>query len=116
MIKLLKNKFALLFLFIPLLFIISTSFSLADIGGGTGGFANPLKYDSFTDLLKGIIGYLIKIGAPILVILVIYGAFQILTAGDNPEKVKSGQNTIKWAVIGYAIIICSYGIIYIVGE
>lgn len=83
---------------------------------GGGGIYNPLGTESFTELLKKIIGYLIKIGAPILVIMAIYGGFLILTAGDNPDKVKGGKNTILWAVVGYAIILVSWGFIYIIGE
>ena len=86
-----------------------------------GGFRNPLNCTGegtacFLDLLKKVIGYLITIGAPIVVIMVLYGGFLILTAGDSPEKVQGGRKTIQWAAIGYAIILCSWGIIYILGE
>lgn len=83
---------------------------------GSGGFSNPLGTTSIFELLKRIIGYLITIGAPIVVIMVLYGGFLILTAGDSPEKVQGGRKTIQWAAIGYAIILCSWGIIYIIGE
>ena len=82
----------------------------------SSGFTNPLGTTDITTLLKKIISYLIMIGAPILAIMVIYGGYLILTAGDDPEKVKGGKNTILYATIGYIIIICSYGIIYIVKE
>lgn len=95
--------------------------ALADSGGGTGGFSNPLNCTGegkacFLDLLKNIIGYLIMIAAPIVVIMMLYGGFVILTAGDSPEKVAGGRKTIMYAAIGYAIILCSWGIIYIIGE
>lgn len=88
---------------------------------GTSGFSNPLNCIGtgkacIFDLLKKIIGYLITIGAPIVVIMVLYGGFLILTAGDSPEKVQGGRKTIQWAAIGYAIILSSWGIIYIIGE
>ena len=89
----------------------------AGVGETTGGgFSNPLGTTSIFELLKRIISYLIIIGAPIVVIMVLYGGFLILTAGDSPEKVQGGRKTIQWAAIGYAIILCSWGIIYIIGE
>ena len=85
-------------------------------GGATGGLPNPIVADSFTELLERIIGYLIVIGAPILALMVLYGGFYILTAGGNPEKFKTGKDVILYAVIGYTIILVSWGIIYIIGE
>ena len=82
----------------------------------SSGFTNPLGTTNIFTILQKIISYLIMIGAPILAIMVIYGGYLILTAGDDPEKVKGGKNTILYATIGYIIIICSYGIIYIVKE
>ena len=88
-----------------------------DIGGGTGGgIPNPIDTTSFTVLLERIIGYLVLIGAPILALMVLYGGFMILTAGGNPEKFKSGKDVILYAVIGYTIILVSWGVIYIIGE
>ena len=89
---------------------------LADTGGGTGGIPNPIGPESFTELLKRIIGYLIVIGAPILALMVLYGGFIILTAGGSPEKFKTGKDVILYAVIGYIIILVSWGVIYIIGE
>lgn len=81
-----------------------------------GGFTNPLGTTDIFTILQGIIGYLIIIGELILAIMIIYGGYLILTAGDDPEKVKGGKNTILYATIGYIIIFCSYGIIYIIKE
>ena len=86
------------------------------IDSSGGGLENPIGTKSFTELLKRIIGYLIVIGAPILALMVLYGGFYILTAGGNPEKFKTGKDVILYAVIGYIIILVSWGIIYIIGE
>lgn len=71
---------------------------------------------TITDILEKIVGYLILIGAPITAIMVIYGAFQILTAGGDPEKFKTGKNTIIYAAVGYGIILISFGIISLIKE
>ncbi|MEK9154543.1 MAG: hypothetical protein AAB596_00495 [Patescibacteria group bacterium] len=82
----------------------------------TGGLRDPLQDQTFLQLVQRIIGYLIKLGAPIVALMVLYGGFLILTAGDKPDQVISGRKTIMWAAIGYAVIICSWGVIYIIQE
>ncbi|MEE8131627.1 MAG: pilin [Candidatus Paceibacterota bacterium] len=101
-------------LFLGLSLIISVALS-AGVGQTPGvTLPNPLGADNITDILKNIVNYLIKIGAPILAIMILIGGFQILTAGDNPEKVKTGRHTILYSVIGYAIILSAWGIVAII--
>lgn len=81
-----------------------------------GNLPNPLGYDNLLDLLNGIMGKLIIIAAPIVTIMVLYGAFKIMTAGDNPDRVKEGKNVILYAAIGYAILLVGSGFIYVIKE
>ncbi len=61
-------------------------------------------------IINKILNYLIYISVPIFALMILVGGFQILTARDNPEKIKSGRNTILYASIGFAIILISKGI------
>ncbi len=59
-----------------------------------------------------IIGTIIKsalgiVGALTLLMLV-WGGFQWLTSAGNPEKVKSGMQTMLWAIIGVILVFASY--------
>ena len=102
--------------FLFFIFFINNVYAQTKSGGTTGGLRDPLGGKTIFEILNRVIGYMIKIGAPIVALMVIYGGFLILTAGDKPEQVTNGKNTILYAAIGYAIIICSWGIIYIIGE
>lgn len=104
------------FLFPLLLNLSLTNEVLATGAGETTGvpLPNPIGSNDITDILKKIVNYLIKIGAPILAIMILIGGFQILTAGGNPEKVKTGRHTILYSVIGYAIILSAWGIVAII--
>lgn len=94
--------------------------------GGQGGLPgtsgefnlqNPLGQGATPyTVLERITDYLIYISIIILPAIIIYGAFQILTAADNPEKFESGKKTILYAVIGFAIIISARGLVFVVGE
>jgi len=71
---------------------------------------NPLEGEK-TEVVV-IIGTVIKaalgiIGALTLLMLV-WGGFQWLTSAGNPEKVKSGTQTMVWAVIGVILVFASY--------
>ena len=79
-----------------------------DYGGSEpSGITNPLKFDTLEQVLKAIADFLFTISIPISVIVIIVGAFQLLTAGGNEEKIRKGKRTITWAVIGFAVILVS---------
>ena len=61
-------------------------------------------------ILFTFMNFLYIIGPTIAVIMILWGAFQIFTAGGDVEKVKSGRSTILYAVIGLVIILAGSGI------
>jgi hypothetical protein len=75
---------------------------------------NPLQANSFAQLLDSLINFFLVLGAPVLTLFILYGAFVIMTAAGNPERVKTGRNTIFYAVLGFAILLMSKGIILVV--
>jgi len=83
-------------------------------GGGTISLPNPLSCQDFGCILTQIISKIAQLAIPIVVIMVLVGGFQIMTAGGNEEKVKEGKSTIKWAVIGYIIILLANGLVLII--
>lgn len=87
--------------------------------GGSYELPNPLGAGNTTisQIINNVASYLsIYIAPPIVTIMIIFAAFQILTAGDNPDKVKTGKEIILWTVIGYAIILISWGITSIIQQ
>jgi len=83
----------------------------------TISLSNPLGSGTISDILTRIItGIRDYIAPPIFGAMVIFAAFQILTAGDNKEKFEKGKKTLLYAVIGYALILISSGIIYIIKD
>ncbi len=80
---------------------------------GTGGttLPNPLGTNATVmTIINNVLNYFIYISVPIFAIMILVGGFQILTARDNPEKIKSGRNTIMYAAIGFTIILISKGV------
>jgi hypothetical protein len=77
---------------------------------------NPLGDQTIPDVLCRIGGWLFTIAIPLTAIMIIIGAFQIMFAGGNEEKVATGKRTIIYTVVGFAIILSATGIIYVIQE
>jgi len=61
-----------------------------------------------------IISFLQTIALVILSIMVLYGGFQMMTAGGEPEKFTKGRQTLLYAVIGIAVVLVATGVANIV--
>ena len=119
-------------LFLPILSLIfSATLVLATgqtpAGGGQapagGGQApsqtisiDPLIGTDFQTVAQRIISNLVVIAIPITSIMVLVGAFQILTSAGDPEKAKKGRNTILYAVIGFAFVLLAEGVSFIIQD
>ncbi len=79
-----------------------------------------IEAEGFQQGIGGIISTLLQniyvLAGIILFILLIVGGlgFIIGAGGDNPEQAKRGKQAITAALIGFAIIFCSYWIIKII--
>lgn len=89
------------------------------IEGTTGSgisLSNPLKADSFTKLADNIIDFLIKIGGPIAVIMVIWSGFLFMKSGGNEEKITQAKSTLTWTVVGLAVLIVAKSVTLILNQ
>ena len=57
-----------------------------------------------------VINFMIAIAIPLCAIMVLIGGFQMMTSSGNPEKFKSGRNTILYAAAGFAVVLLAKGI------
>ena len=87
--------------------------------GGSYTLPNPLGSGNTTiaQIIQNVAYYLsVYIAPPIVTLMILFAAFQILTAGDNPERLKSAKGIILWTVVGYVIILISWGITSIIQQ
>lgn len=66
--------------------------------------------DQILCVVAGIIRLLRVIATPLVVLVVLYGAFLILTAGAKPDNLKQGREVIWYAIIGYVVILAAGGL------
>lgn len=80
------------------------------------GIKNPLKSDTFQGLITNIADFLLKIGAAVAVLIIIYGGFLYITSGGDEKKVTAARQTLTWAVIGLTIAMMGESFIYIIQD
>ena len=66
---------------------------------------NPLSVDNFEDLIDAVINWLLIISLPIVIMLIVFAGFQYMVAGVSPDQAKQAINMVKYAVIGYAVML-----------
>ncbi|OGH69362.1 MAG: hypothetical protein A2754_02410 [Candidatus Magasanikbacteria bacterium RIFCSPHIGHO2_01_FULL_47_8] len=69
---------------------------------------NPLGTTDVPTLLGTLIKAALGIIGSLTLLMLIWGGFQWLTSAGNAEKVKSGTQTMIWAVIGVVLVFSSY--------
>ena len=82
--------------------------------GGSSGFGfsvkNPTNAPDFQTLVDNIISFMIIVSVPIVSLVILYGAYQMLTSGGDPAKFETGKKTILYAIIGFVIILIAKGV------
>ncbi len=71
---------------------------------------NPLKYKSFECLIEAVINVIFLLSLGIAPLMVLIGAFYLMTAGGNPAKVKTAQSIFIWTAVGLLIILMAKGV------
>ena len=77
--------------------------------GGSGNqsidLVNQLSFGSIEEFLDRVADILFTYSIPLVVIMIIIGAFYLVTAGGNPGKIDTGKKIITWAIIGFVVIL-----------
>jgi|GEM_PF-555741 hypothetical protein len=63
--------------------------------------------EDLVDRLNNMLAVVTMVVYPVAVLAVIYGAFKIMTAGDNEQSVTTGRKAITYAVIGIVVALTS---------
>ena len=77
---------------------------------------NPLLCPDFGCVANKIIDGLFTLSIPIVSVMVLVGGFQILFATGNPEKLKTGKQTIIYSVVGFAVILLAKSVVLIIQD
>lgn len=79
-------------------------------GESTVPLNNPLGADTVGGLITRLVGQLQIIAIPIVALMVLVGAFQMLFSAGDETRFKMGRKTVIYSIIGYAILLLVGGI------
>ena len=65
---------------------------------------NRLGQRSIPQIVGFVIQAALGISGSIALLMIVYGGFVWLTSRGEPDKIKKGQQTIVWSVIGIAVL------------
>ena len=83
--------------------------------GGSVSLINPLNTTSFPTVVNNVIAFLsTDVAIPLTVIMVLIGAFQMMTSSGEPEKFGKARKTLTYAAIGLAVALIATGITSII--
>lgn len=69
---------------------------------------NPLATTDIRTVIGRLIQAMLGVTGSIALLMFIWGGFQWLISGGDPEKVKKGKETLKWSTFGIAMIVGAY--------
>ena len=75
---------------------------------------NPLGITNLGDIVDKVMSALTVLAVPVVLAMILYGAFKIITSAGDPAKVKDGGNVILWASVGFGLLLISNGIVAII--
>lgn len=77
---------------------------------------NPLKAKTFEELINNIIDFIFYVAMALAPLMVLIGAFYIMSAGGNPKRVETGKNIILYTVIGLVIVFLAKAIVFMIRQ
>ena len=98
------------------LFVILLVSLFLPLFAGAIEIGNPLKYNSFTELLDRIVAFIFNLALWIFPIMIVIAGFFFITAAGDPQKITTAKNIILWASIGLVIVISAKGLVRLFKE
>lgn len=67
-----------------------------------------IKNTNIGKIISALLPYILTLSGLLLFVILIWGGFELLTSGGNPETTKKAQGRITSALIGFLIIFLAY--------
>jgi hypothetical protein len=74
-------------------------------------FENPIQSATFQDIINRIIDFLFYLALAVAPIMVLFGGYKVLTAGESENNLGEGKKIIIYTIIGLLIVLFAKGIV-----
>ncbi len=82
--------------------------------GALNALPNPLGITNLQDIVDKVMSALTILAVPVVLAMILWGAYKIIISGGDPAKIKEGGNVIFYAAVGFGLLLISNGIVAIV--
>jgi prepilin signal peptidase PulO-like enzyme (type II secretory pathway) len=79
-----------------------------------GGTPVSNRFNSITDIISVILPNILMVSGIILLFLLIFGGFTVISSAGNAENTEKGKQAITGAIIGFGIMFAAYWIVQII--
>jgi hypothetical protein len=100
------NKYKTLFLILGGLVLPAFAFAILD----------PNATSNIYEMIQRIYKFLMMLGVPACVIVILWGAFTMVTSGGDPTKTGNAQKILTWAIVGLIVILLSNAFVSVLGS
>ncbi len=84
-----------------------------DLGFPASGqmcICNPMKANSFEEIIGNVIDFIFKIALFLVPLMVIWGGVLFVTAAGNADQIKKAQKVILWSLVGFVVVLLARGL------
>ena len=82
--------------------------------GGLNTIPNPLGVTNLQEIVDKVMSAITVLAVPVVLAMILYGTYKIITSAGDPAKVKEGGNVIFYATLGFGLLLISNGIVSII--
>lgn len=76
----------------------------------------PFTVEGLYGIFKNLANWIFAFALLLAVIMIIWGGVSYMTAGGDEEKIGTAKKRVIWGLVGVAIILAAWGLIYLVGN
>jgi len=94
----------------------NNEFSFTDLNKKFSLGKSGTSINNLGDLVSVLIPYIFGITGIILLLMIVFSGFQMLTSAGDPKAMEAGQKRLVNAIIGFVVIFLSFWIVKFVGQ
>ncbi|OHA62552.1 MAG: hypothetical protein A2117_01525 [Candidatus Wildermuthbacteria bacterium GWA2_46_15] len=97
-----------------ILLLLILGFGLPLLAGAQIVIDNPLRYASIQELIDAVIKFIFLIALVVSPLMIVIGAFYLMTAAGDPGRVKTAKTIFLYTAIGLFVIFLARGLVALI--
>ena len=99
-----------------ILTLLNLILPISVLANGVIEIKSPIEATSIEALVNNLINFIFYIALAMAPLMIIIGAFYLLTAGGSPSRVETGRNIILYTLIGFVLILLAKGLVALIQQ